>query len=332
MVILDENQRSAGRVLFKIIAVTLTIEAIGAALLYHGWKGEIADPLMRGYFAVYHSVSAFCNAGFGLYADSLYRFRADVFMILVFCGLITLGSIGMPVLFSMPGSLFKALRGRISEIPAHFKAVVGINILMIVVGTALFFFFAGPGFMDGFQFKDKFLSALFLSITTRTCGFTSMDLAGLSSVVTGLCVLYMFIGGSPASTAGGIKTAGAGVLVAAAYKRLFKKPYEAVRLAGTIVISKTVRKAVTIAAVMFGMISVSVALLYFVEDFPLRKVVFEVFSAVGTVGLSMGITPALGTLSKWVIIGCMYIGRVAPGIIVILINNRDSEKEDIILG
>lgn len=332
MVILDEDQHSAGRVLFKIIAATLAIEAIGAWLLYHGWRNEISDPLMRGYFALYHSVSAFCNAGFGLYSDSLFRFRADTAVMLCFCCLITLGGLGMPVLFNAPGSLAKALRGRFDEIPAHFKAVVGISAFMIIAGTAAFFALAGPGFMEGFSLKEKFLSALFLSITTRTCGFATVDLAGISALAAGLFALYMLVGGSPASTAGGIKTTGAGVLCAAAYKKLFRKPYEAVRLAGEIVIGKTVRKALVIAAVFLGVAACSVMLLAHLETFPLKKIVFEVFSAIGTVGLSMGITPLLSCASKWTLILCMYIGRVSPGIIVILINNRDQEKEDIILG
>ncbi|MFA6583459.1 MAG: potassium transporter TrkG, partial [Elusimicrobiaceae bacterium] len=332
MVILDEDSGSAKAALFKIFAVTLAIEAMGAYLLFRGLNTEIADPVYRAYFALYHSVSAFCNAGFGLYADSLVKFRSDAFIMLVFCGLITAGSIGMPIIFNLPASLKNFMRGRFSEIPAHFKTVVGITFLLIAGGTLVFFLLAGTGFMDGFSIKDKFLSSLFLTITTRTCGFTSIDLSGLSFTVTWLCVLYMFIGGSPASTAGGIKTAGAGVLCAAAWKRLFKKPYEAVRLAGTVVISKTVKKAVIITVVLFlGALSAS-SFIYSIETFPFRKVVFEVVSAIATVGLSMGITADLSVVSKWVIIFCMYVGRVSPGIIVIMLNNRNPEKEDIILG
>lgn len=332
MVILDDEQNSAGRSLFKIIGATLAIEAIGAAFLYHGLHAEIADPIKRGYFALYHSVSGFCNAGFGLYADSLCKFRADTLIILTMSGLITLGGIGMPVIFGSPGAFANMLRGRFSEIPAHWKTVVFINTFMVVAGTILFFLLAGPGFMEAFTFKEKLLSSLFYTITTRTCGFSSIDLGGLSVLVTSLSVLYMFIGGSPASTAGGIKTAGFGVLCAAGYKKLFKKPYEAIRLAGTIVISKTVRKALIIAAVLLIWSLGSVIALAYLETFPLRKVVFEVISAIGTVGLTMGITPMLTCASKWIIILCMFIGRVSPGIIVILINNRNAEKEDIILG
>lgn len=333
MIILNDDQRHAGRSLFKIIGATLAIEGLGAVLLYHGLHSEIADPVKRAYFALYHSVSGFCNAGFGLYADSLCKFRGDTFIILTTSALIVLGGIGMPVLFGAPRAFWNVLRGRFSEVPAHLKIVLGISAFMILAGTVFFFMAAGqPGFMEGFTLKEKLLSALFLSISTRTCGFATFDVSNIGILTASVCMLLMFIGGSPASTAGGIKTTGAGVLCAAAYKVLFKKPYEAIRLGGTIVIRKTVRKAVIITAVMLGWSLCAVTALSFMENLPLEKIVFEVVSATGTVGLTMGITPMLTCASKWVLIVCMYIGRVSPGIIVVMINNRNAEKEDIILG
>lgn len=311
-----------------IIITTLFIEAVGAICLYPMWDqvpGMVA-PEQRWFFSVFHSVSAFCNAGFSLFNKSLMDYRGSAGVYLIVCPLIILGGLGFSVLYNMADVCGEKVRYSFKKraisprvfnkrIPRRLtlqtKVVLTVSALLIVGGAAALMLFEACSTNP--TCDPRFLSALFQSITARTAGFNTIDIANLSSASKLVIMILMFIGGSPGSTAGGIKTVTFALVVMVIYATLRKRrDVEMFHRAVPLVV---LGRAVTITVLYGAVLLAGVFALTITErgsQFDMEDMAFEVTSALGTVGLSTGITPSLTLAGKWVLIVAMLVGRLGP--------------------
>jgi potassium uptake TrkH family protein len=311
-----------------IIVGTLCIEGIGAVCLYPLWDNVPAAvaPEQRWFFSIFHSISAFCNAGFSLFDKNLMEYRNSAGTYLVFCPLIILGGLGFGVLYNLATVLGEHVRRFFKKgvvypnvfdlklprrLTLQTKVVLTVSALLIVGGAAALMLFEA---CSPRPTRDpRFLSALFQSITARTAGFNTIDIAGLSSASKLVLIILMFIGGSPGSTAGGIKTVTFALVVMVIYATLRKRrDVEMFRRAVPMVV---LGRAVTITILYGAVLLAGVFALTITErgsQFDMEDMAFEVTSALGTVGLSTGITDDLSMPGKWILIGAMLIGRLGP--------------------
>lgn len=314
-----DNQKVEGfRNLIKyIILVTLSIETAGALLLYarwhlvNGWSN-----LHTFYSSVFHSVAAFCNAGFSLYPDNLARFKSDVAVNFIFTTLIILGGIGFVVLLDLPKLRFwrKDRLKYFSRVSLQSKLALTVTIILIIIGMLCVLFFEWNNTLKGFSLRDKLLCSYFHSVTPRTAGFNTLPVEQFVSPTLFVTIALMFIGASPGSTGGGIKTVTLAVLLAAAVAMLRNRN----RIT---VFKKTVPRAIFRRAFIISLMSagwvffVSIAICMIETpkvcsaDFALKNI-FEVVSAFGTVGLSAVVTATLSSWSKLLLIFTMWLGRV----------------------
>lgn len=266
--------------------------------------------LRRGiYMALFTSVSAFCNAGFDLMgmfspSSSLMTVNDDPVVILTVSALIVFGGLGFIVWQDMKHCKFKA-----KSFSVHTKLVLISTALLVSVGAVLFFAFEYNNTLSNMNFTTKAMNALFCSITPRTAGFNSVDTGALTSQSKMLTVILMFIGGSSGSTAGGVKTTTIAVLILCVISTTRNK--ESVDVFDRRITLDTVKSAVSVVCINFMEILAGVILISFIQnEFSLIDIIFECASAMGTVGMSTGITPDLNSASKIVIIVLMYIGRL----------------------
>lgn len=294
-----------------IVGTTLAIEAIGAVLLYLLWPGALTDgPGGRAWQAVFHSVSAFCNAGFDITGDSLIPMRTGAAPFLVIAPLIVVGGLGFLVLEDVTGYLRRRLRPREGRpkprLATHSKIVLATTACLLGVGFVTIFIaqsVAGGGPSDG-----AMADAAFMSVTARTAGFTVMPMEELSPGSRFSLMVLMAIGGSPGSTAGGIKTAVFAVLILAVVATV--RGREDVEAFGRALPDTLVRKAATVAAGLLGVVVLATLVLDLSENIPFEPLLFEVVSAASTTGLSLGATGELSPFGRVVITLTMFFGRL----------------------
>ncbi len=298
----------------SVVLFTLTIEAVGALLLFTFFLGE-HPPVRAAYLAVFHAISAFCNAGFALWSDSLSSYKNHIGINLVFIMLIVFGGLGFIVLYELTG-LRRRTRRRLS---LHTRVVLLTTLVLIAGGTLIFLTLEWNNVMKGQPWWGKFITGLFQSVTTRTAGFNTVDFNHLTNSTLLFTIFLMFIGGSPGSTAGGVKTVPMALLFALAISRY--RGYTRVNLFRRTVSNETIARGVTIIMVGIAIITVSLALLLYTQTGTMDhlqtrdifiELLFETVSAFGTVGLSMGVTAQLTAWGKLIIIGTMFLGRVGP--------------------
>lgn len=314
-----------GVMLRRLVLMSLSFEAIGAAVLAWRWPGASAgESLWAG---VFHAVSAFCNAGFALRADSLTPIRADPVAMIAVCVLIVIGGLGFPVLLEIGSRLSPRKAAR--PFSLHARLVLLVSGLLLCVGFFAFLFLEQDNSLAGLGRGEALLAALFQAVTPRTAGFNTLDIGALTPAALFLIMLLMFIGGSPASTAGGFKTTSFAVLGAVVWSRA--RGRESISLFRRTLASEDVRQVVTIVLSGAVILNASVFLLLFFEQLSggtlaseavvsgghaLRpeflQLSFEAVSALGTVGLSTGITSLLSAPSQVLIIVLMFLGRVGP--------------------
>ncbi|MFI4916037.1 MAG: TrkH family potassium uptake protein [Phycisphaerales bacterium JB060] len=294
-----------------IVGTTLAIEAIGAVLLYLLWPGALTDgPGGRAWQAVFHSVSAFCNAGFDITGDSLIPMRTGLAPFLVIAPLIVVGGLGFLVLEDVTNYLRRRIRrkpGRATpRLATHSKLVLATTACLLGVGFVTIFIaqsVASGGPSDG-----AITDAAFMSVTARTAGFTVMPMEELSPGSRFSLMVLMAIGGSPGSTAGGIKTAVFAVLILAVLATV--RGREDVEVFGRALPDTLVRKAATVAAGLVGVVTLATLMLDLSEDIPFEPLLFEVVSAASTTGLSLGATAELSPFGRVVITLTMFFGRL----------------------
>ena len=306
------------RFLRKVIAGVFLIEGAGALLYAFAFVPRYG--FVRGlWYAVFHSISAFCNAGLDLIGpDSFIPFRNDAFIGVVTMLLIVLGGLGYVVWFDSYSTMKTAVKKKFGarwffrHLSEHSKLVLCTTAALIVLGAGVTLLLeaGNPDTLGGMPWGGKILNAFFQSVTYRTAGFAMIPQASLrdGSVLVGS--VLMFIGGSPMGTAGGIKTVTVAVLFLYAFTYIRSSSDAVVFRRG--ISGELVRKAVAILAASLLLSLVSTVVLSAAEGLPLTDAVFEVFSATATVGLSRGITPNLHTFGRILIIICMYLGRISP--------------------
>ena len=281
----------------KIMLGTLLFEGVGAALLAFrfqeqmGWGKAV-------YYGIFHSISAFCNAGFDLMGkDAPYAsftgYYDDPLVNIVIMALIIIGGIGFFVWNDV-----SAHRYHISRYRLHTKIVLVTTAILVIGGAALLYLFESQNTLEGMSTQGKVLSSLFGSVTARTAGFNTVDTAALTDNSKMLTIFLMFIGGSPGSTAGGIKTTTFVVLLV--YCNIFGRRLD----------DGAIRKASTVLCTNLFLVFMAVMILAAIQPQPVMDIVFEVASAIGTVGMSTGITRDLTEVSKLVLVFLMYCGRV----------------------
>ncbi|NIM90330.1 MAG: hypothetical protein GTO17_05200 [Candidatus Aminicenantes bacterium] len=294
----------------NIFYFTVFIELAGTLLLFVRFLKETPWPRAL-YQSFFHAVSAFCNAGFSLFSDSFASYSRDILVNSVVVVLIILGGLGFLVLQEGKEIIRLLFKRKKRHVSLHTKLVLSLTLILIVFSFALFFFIEKDHSLKTLAGGEKVLPSLFQVITPRTAGFNTIDLNGLGSASIFLLILLMFVGASPGSTGGGVKTSTMGVIFA------FLKSKIAARESVSIFRRTLPFPLVTIA---FLVISLSLSVI-FLSSFilllsepgvSLREVLFEVFSAFSTVGLSLGLTPKLSALGKIVVILTMYIGRIGP--------------------
>jgi trk system potassium uptake protein TrkH len=300
--------------LWRIILITFVAETLGVLLLYAGLRG---DPAPKGgwYEAVFLAISGFCNAGFSVYSDSAASLRDSGLIMWTLMGLIITGGLGYTVLLEILERLWRRLRRR-QGAPVTWslnaKVVILASATLIAIGTC--------GLMlTGLTSNERtagsyLLNGLFQSVTARTAGFNTVEIGRLPVPSLLLLVALMFIGGSPASCAGGIKTTSLCVWLARVRARLAGR--QDVTLARRRIPQDVVRRAALVIAAAALWNAIGILILASTEDVGsvtrLEDVIFEQVSAFGTVGLSTGITPGLSALGQLWIIASMFVGRLGP--------------------
>jgi trk system potassium uptake protein TrkH len=298
----------------SIFVFTFVAEGIGAASLFFFWYREM--PFKQAlYHSVFHSVSAFCNAGFSTYRESFIQYRGDVWLNVTVMGLIIAGGIGFPVIYELRNRIFDRDIKRRPAVSLHTKMVVMTTIILILTGWGLILLSECRGDFPSISFKDKLLTALFQSVTSRTAGFNTLDISMLAPGTLFMLVMLMFVGASPGSCGGGIKTTSLAVFMAIFKNKIVGRKNTSLfkRTIPDDVISRTLAVFIlAVVVVTIGLISLLITEMttnhagneYFLSY------LFEAVSAFATVGLSMGITSSLTVAGKLVIILLMMVGRV----------------------
>ncbi len=324
------------RLVKKIVQGAFIIEGTGALLLAtrfiprFGWANGI-------YFSIFHSISAFCNGGFDLMGideaySSLVSYEGDILVNVVICLLILIGGIG----FIVWDDVLKH-KWHFKKYLLHSKIVLATTLGLTVVGTLLFLIFENNATLAGMTPIEKLLGALFASVTPRTAGFNTVDTGAMSNAGTLLTMLLMFIGGSPGSTAGGAKTTTMVVLLFYAVAMIRNR--EDINLFGRRLSADVVRKANAVVVINFSLaFGAACAIMALQPAIPMPDVVFEVLSAINTVGMTTGITRELGVISKLIVAVLMYCGRLGSLSFALVLAKKPSTnhvrepQEKIIVG
>ena len=308
--------------LIRRVPFSFAFELTGAALLCIRFVPEFGWG--RGvYFSVFHAISAFCNAGFDLMGarapfSSLTAYSGDALVTLTISALIIIGGLGFVVWRDLVHCRF-----RFSRLQLHTRLVLTVTGILLGGGTLLFLLFERGAALDGLRPGERLLSAFFLAVTPRTAGFNTVDMARLSESGNLLTNVLMLIGGSPGSTAGGIKTTTVAVLLLSAFAsgrgstRVHAFRYSIDR--------DTIRQASSILLVYLSMAAAAIMAICCFDPIALKAAMFEVNSAIATVGLSLGATPTLSDASHIVLILLMYAGRIGGLTFVLLFAQRGSE-------
>lgn len=316
------------KLISHILLFTVVIESLGAAALYLDWGPRMgwSEALWP---SVFHSVSAFCNAGFSTNTDSLMPYQKSPESLLIISVLVVVGGIGFITIEELY-QRFYWRRSYVGRLSLHSKLVLATTGILLFGATPMFAAFEWNGALSHLRDVDKWVNAFFMSVTPRTAGFNSVDYAVTSDCSNFLTILLMLVGGSPGSTAGGLKTTTLAVLVLLAWSRL--RGYRSCVFNYRSIPDETVQRATGVFVVVSGVFIASIFAIALLErhgetKHSLLEYAFEVASALGTVGMSMGITSSLNDYSKALLIVLMIVGRVGPLVIASVLIARLSRQE-----
>lgn len=316
-----------------IVFSTFLVEALGSAALFLRWHAEGPEPWHVAYRAVFHSISAFCNAGFSLFADSLVRYAGDPITVLTFTSLIVLGGLGFPVLATLSDLLRRTPvfrleapgRQRWTRLTLHAKVALIVTAVLLVGATALLLALEWGHSLAGRPLTEKLLVAYFQAVTPRTAGFNTVPIADLAPASLFLLIILMFIGGCPGGTAGGIKTTTIGVMTATLQAILRNR--DRVEVFERTIPQGLVNKAIAVTLVALGAVALAVFGLALTESGPFISLAFEAVSAFGTVGLSMGVTPSLSDAGRLIMTATMFVGRIGPLTLALALAERPAAAQ-----
>jgi trk system potassium uptake protein TrkH len=295
-------------VVVTVVVTTFALEAAGAVMLHLSWR-ELPGA-SNPFFAVFHAVSAFCNAGFSLFPTSLVGIVDRPGPNLVICGLIVSGGIGFPVLRALGRVLPRLRRGNGERLSLHARLALASTALLIVAGAVALALLEWSRTLAPLAWPARLLAALFQSVTARTAGFNTLDIAAMGSPTLFLLMLLMFVGGSPGGTAGGIKTTTAATILLTL--RAVLRGRERVEALRRTIPTEQVQKALAVVGVSVGLLATGTLLLLTVEEGDALKLAFEAVSAFATTGLSANVTPTLGSDGKLIVMLLMFVGRIGP--------------------
>lgn len=311
--------------LMKVVLITLMIEAIGATFVYWSLEknalGSVSDNLK---FSIFHSISAFCNAGFSTLTDNLYdvRIRSNYNVHFWIANLIVLGGIGFPVLLNLYQyckcqiiwlfdyfKTHKPYTHRVGMITLNSKIVMFSTFILLVFGTLAFMYFEAEHTQQGMDMKARLAMSYFQSVTPRTAGFNNFSMSALAMPSILIMTFLMWIGASPVSTGGGIKTSTFALALLNTFRIMKGKNH--IEINRYEIHEYSVDKAFAIITLSIFLIIIGAfGIFIFDGKFGMLKIIFECFSAFGTVGLSLNLTPYLSDPSKIILILLMYIGRM----------------------
>ncbi len=337
-----EDVRGLPSLLHRALLFTFVFEGAGAALLTWRYLEAGFTTERAAYYGIFHAVSAYCNAGFSLHADSLITLQNDPLYLLTVAALIICGGLGFLVLYNISTFKFwrrnRKTRGRVS---LHTRLVLITTVLLLIVSTALYLAAEWDVAFASMPLKTKLTNAFFTAVTPRTAGFNVVPMADLSVAGRFLTIPLMFTGAAPGSTAGGIKVTTLVVLFLTIAAMLRGRSETDLHL-------RTIPVAVVREATVIFSLSVFAVLLFFglllITESPAigtdatDRLLFEAVSAFGTVGLSLDTTPALSAAGRIVIILCMYIGRLGPLTAALVIGTREVgqriryPEEEVVVG
>lgn len=319
----------------RIVLFALSLEAVGAVLLYAAFSEypEVAlgiehEHPMAGsgslvWAAVFHAISAFCNAGFTLTRDSLVPFAHSYGVCSIIMVLIVLGGLGFPVLSELSHLIRERLKGqRPARMSLHTRTVLILSAALVVVVAFALCVVEWNHSLSGQRWYERLFTALFQSVTLRTAGFNTVDIARFSNAGLMIGMMFMFVGASPGGTGGGVKVTTFAVLFATLRAEL--RGSEEASLFDRRLPAGTVRRAISVAFVSVVVLTLIILLLLVLESGDALRIAFEAISAFGTVGLSANLTPGLSSPGKLVIILTMLVGRVGPLTVALAASERGS--------
>ena len=308
----------------RVLLGTFLVEGVGALLYMMVFIPEFG---IKGFWiSIFTSISAFCNAGIDIIAEnSLCSYATNPIINIVTSLLIILSGIGYIVWWDVLGLADKKHKG-FRNLSLHSKIAITTTLILIIGGGILIFLFEynNPLTIGSLSVFDKIQVSLFQSVTTRTAGFATVQQQNLTNASSILCLLLMFIGGSPVGTAGGIKTVTFAVLAVSALATIQNK--QEVSLFNRNISKQTVSKAVAVTIMSFAIMFTSTILLSAVTNADVLDIFFETVSATATVGLTRDLTPHLNAAGKTIIIGTMYLGRVGPISLALALNSNKNHQ------
>lgn len=304
------------RMVKYVLIFTVSVQFFGALLLSTQFVPEYG--IIKGFFySIFHSISAFCNAGFDLFGTSLVGYSNNTVVILVISALIIIGGLGFTVLLELYD--FKGIK----KLSLHAKIVIITTLILIFGGTLLMLLFEhkNPQTIADMNIKDKLLNSFFASVTPRTAGFNSISTSGMTLASKILTIFLMLIGGSPGSTAGGLKTVTCAILVLTVISVI--RGREDTEVFGRRLTKEIVYKSFIIVFIGLSLvIGVTMILSYTEVGASFIDLLYETSSALGTVGLTLGLTPNLSSLGKIFIMIMMYLGRVGPLTVMLALTRK----------
>lgn len=307
----------------RIILITISIEAIGALFLSIVFIRDFG--VSKGiWFSIFHAVSAFCNAGFDIIGNSMVNYVNNPIINIVIISLVIIGGIGFYVLWDL------IQNKKFKKLSLHSKLVLVITGVLLASGFVLVFIleYTNPNTLGNLSFGGKILASLFQSMTPRTAGFNTVDMASLRMSTAFILIVLMFIGGSSGSTAGGVKTSTIGIIFICIYSVIKgKKDIEIDMQRIPYILVFRAIAVVGIALLLVMAVTVVLTITEVSAGFNFIDILFEAMSAFGTVGLSRGITPYLSTLGRLIITFTMFIGRIGPLTIAFAIAQRQKENK-----
>lgn len=301
----------------RIIRYTIIIELIGACFLtlrFHALWNDFEKAL---YYGLFHSISAFCNAGFMLFSNGLEDFSADPLVNLVIISLYVLGGLGFAVIYQI------IHRRSFKKFSANAKMGLIVTAFLIVIPCFLVFHFEFDQALNGKGLFEKSLVTLMQVTSTRTAGFNSIDLTTLNNSTLFIFCILMFIGASPGGTGGGVKTTTVGLMFLS-IRSIFRGQAD-IEVFGRMVPKDVITRSIAIIAIGFSLITMSIVALMMTENNSFEVIFFEVISAFGTVGLSLGLTSKLTLFGKAMICLMMFVGRIGTLSLIFILGSQDKQ-------
>lgn len=314
------NNQGMVRLVKFIVGFTFLIEGIGAIILAIRWDNDFGFPKSL-YYGLFHSISAFNNAGFDIMGNfrSMTDYIGDFTIIMTLSSLFIIGGIGYTVILDI------IKKKSWKKLSLHTKLVLFMTLILNVIGTLLIFTleYNNPGTLGDLALKDKILGAYFHGVVPRTAGFNSLNMPELTLSSQFITMVLMFIGGGSGGTAGGIKVTTFVIIILAVWSLIRGK--EEVNTMNRQIPKELIFRALSITVYAIALVIFVLFILSIFEDAPLNVLMFEVISAFGTVGMSLGLTTELSTEGKVIISFLMFLGRVGPLTIAIALARRNKK-------